>query len=696
MLHPVENVPAQKKCIIFALLLVIVFLAYSNTFDASWHLDDYANIAQDPRIHLNDLSPGSLWKTTCAFTDRPRDARPLARLSLAINWYFSRGDPFSYHVVNILSHVLTAFFLYLAGNLLLASPQLKGKYDRHRHFIVLLAVGFWAVNPIQTQAVTYIVQRMAGLAALFYVAGIYLYLKGRFAGASRRKIVFFVLCTISFIFGLASKENAAAFPMSLLLIEAAFFQDLSQKRVRRVLLGIFIGGMFFTFAAGVLVFFKGNPLKILNYDLRYFSPLQRVMTEPRILIYYLSQIFYPIPARLSIEHDIAVSTSLLHPWTTLPSIMIVSALVVGGVLGLKKYPLLGFAVLFFFLNHVIESSIIGLELVFEHRNYLPSLFLFFPVAAGFAKLLDYYRPRNRWLYRTLAGFILCLVVVLGAGTYVRNFAWSTEKTLWEDAVTKAPLSSRPWHNLALTHYERIGQPEKAMVLYRKALELEQKNDYHKSVVLGNMAANYYYRGHYNQALRYWKKSLEDNPGNPKTRFLLSLALIKLKKYREAAGHLDQLIARYPDKLEALNLRGVILLLENNYREALRYFKRCLQRNSWRPAIINAGAAFSLMGRNRRADMFFKMIKPGNPEDKIGMLWLAWNALKNGDPEAADGYLDRLMALNPVKDPKPWLASLLRDILYNDSIIVPQLDDAVFREQLMLKLEAKAGIVAQLN
>lgn len=695
-MHPVENVPAQKKYIIFALLLVIVFLAYSNTFHASWHLDDYANITQDPRIHLNDLSVESLWKTTCAFTERPRDARPLARLNLAINWYFSRGDPFSYHGVNILIHVLTAFFLYLAGTLLLASPRLKRKYFHHRYFIVLLAVALWAVNPIQTQAVTYIVQRMAALAALFYVVGIYFYLKGRLAQRTPGKFMFFGLCAFSFILGLASKENAAMFPLSLLLIEAAFFQDLAQKRVRHVLLGIFIGGMLFTFAAGVLVFFKGDPLKILNYDLRYFSPVQRVMTEPRILIYYLSQIFYPIPARLSIEHDIVVSTSLFHPWTTLPSIMMVSAFVVGGVLWLKKYPLLGFAVLFFFLNHVIESSIIGLELVFEHRNYLPSLFLFFPVAAGFAKLLDYYRPKNRWLYLTLAGFILCLVVALGAGTYVRNFAWSTEKTLWEDAVTKAPLSSRPWHNLAMTHYERIGQPEKAMVLYRKALELEQRNNYHKSVVLSNMAANYYYRGHYNQALRYWKKSLEANPSNPKTRFLLSLALIKLKKHLEAAGHLDQLIARYPDNVEVLNLRGVMLLLENNYGQALGYFKRCFQRNSWRPAIINAGAAFSLMGRNQRAEMFFKMIRPGNTEDKICTLWLAWNAMKNGDLQEADGYLDRLMALNPVKDPKPWLASLSRDILYNDSIIVPQLDDPVFREQLMLKLEAKAGKVSQLN
>lgn len=696
MVHPVENVPAQKKCVIFALFLVIVFLAYSNTFNASWHLDDYANIVQDPLIHLNDLSVGSLWKTTRAFTETPRDARPLARLTLAINWYFSRGDPFSYHVINILLHVLTAFFLYLAGALLLASPRLKGKYCHHRYFIVLLAVALWAVNPIQTQAVTYIVQRMAALAAFFYVVGIYFYLKGRLAQTAPGKFIFLVLCAFSFILGLASKENAAIFPLSLLLIEAAFFQDLSQKRVRRVLLGIFTGGMLFTFAAGVLVFFKGNPSKILNYDMRYFSPLQRVLTEPKILIYYLSQIFYPVPTRLSIEHDIEVSTSLFHPWTTLPSIMIVCAFVVVGVLWLKKYPLLGFAVLFFFLNHVIESSIIGLELVFEHRNYLPSLFLFFPVAAGFAKLLDYYRPKSRWLYLTLAGFIFCLVAALGAGTYVRNFAWRTEKTLWEDAVTKAPLSSRPWHNLALTHYERIGQPEKAMVLYRKALELEQRNKYHKAVVLGNMAANFYYRGHYNQAFRYWKKSLEDTPRNPKNRFLLSLALIKLKKYHEAAGYLDQLIARYPHNVKALNLRGVILLLENNYEDALRYFKRCLQRNAWRPAIINAGAAFSLMGRNRRADMFFKMIRPGNPEDKICMLWLAWNALKNGDPEEADGYLDRLMALNPDKDSKPWLASLSRDLLYNDSIIAPQLDDPVFREQLMLKLEAKAGKVAQLN
>ena len=109
----------------------------------------------------------------------------------------------------------------------------------------------------------------------------------------------------------------------------------------------------------------------------------------------MSQIFYPAPTRLSIEHDIAVSTSLIDPWTTLASVAVICALICLAVLQLRKRPLLSFAILFFFINHLIESSIIGLELIFEHRNYLASMFLFFPVAAGLKNLLDRYSERSR-------------------------------------------------------------------------------------------------------------------------------------------------------------------------------------------------------------------------------------------------------------------------------------------------------------
>ncbi|MGB5748221.1 MAG: hypothetical protein WBM69_14655, partial [Desulfobacterales bacterium] len=431
-------------------------------------MDDYANITHDARLRIQDLSIGTLWQTAVSFLEKLRDARPLARLTFALNWYFGQDDPFGYHVVNIVIHVLVAFFLFLTVAHLLTAPNIKDSYHRHRYFIALLSAVLWAINPIQTQAVTYIVQRMASLCTLFYVLGLYLYIRGRTAEVPSIKILFFAGCLFSFLGGLASKENAATLPMTLLLVEFLFFQDLSRQKSRWILIGAAIITGLAIFGLGLLLFFKGNLLGLLNYQLRYFSPVERLLTEPRIILLYLSQIFYSLPARLCIEHDIAVSTSLFSPWTTLPSILIIIGLIGIGLASIRKQPILSFAILFFFLNHMIESSIIGLELVFEHRNYLPSLFLFFPIAVGIRWLLEYYQKKNRYIYIALIVGVTGIIIGWSMGTYVRNFAWATEKTLWEDAIVKAPLSSRPWHNLAMTYYEPTGQPAKAMVLYRKA------------------------------------------------------------------------------------------------------------------------------------------------------------------------------------------------------------------------------------
>ena len=133
------------------------------------------------------------------------------------------------------------------------------------------------------------------------------------------------------------------------------------------------------------------------------------MTEPRVLCIYLSQLFYPVPTRLSIEHDIIYSTSLIRPWTTLPAILGVFFLI--GLAGrqMRRRPMLSFAILFFFLNHAVESSVLPLELIFEHRNYLPSMFLFVPVAIGLQRVLDFYRAKQSVLYPVLIAFIVLLV-----------------------------------------------------------------------------------------------------------------------------------------------------------------------------------------------------------------------------------------------------------------------------------------------
>jgi len=284
---------------------------------------------------------------------------------------------------------------------------------------------------------------MAALAAMFYILAIYLYIKARTSDITVKRNLLYFGCCISAVCAFASKENAATLPIALLLVEFLFFQDLSRKKSRNLFWGATIAAGLAIAGLGVLIFFRGDPQALLNYNVRYFSPVERLLTQPRVVLHYLSQIFYPVPTRLSIEHDIVVSASLFSPWTTLPAIILVCSLGGIGLYNIKRRPLLSLAVLFFFLNHVIESSVIGLELVFEHRNYLPSFFLFVPIAAGIMSLLDYYREKNQLIHRAIITFVVVIIAGFGAGTFIRNLAWQSEKSLWEDALAKAPGRSRP-------------------------------------------------------------------------------------------------------------------------------------------------------------------------------------------------------------------------------------------------------------
>ena len=304
---------------------------------------------------------------------------PLAFLSFALNGFFHYTDVTGYHVVNIIIHVITAFLLFVTVMKLFSTPHIAGISRGDVHFIALATALLWAVNPIQTQAVTYIVQRMASMAAMFYLLAVYFYLAARLKKRIDARMGYFTLCGLSYAFAIFSKENAALLPIALLFIEFIFFRDIRDLRVKRTFILCLFAVVFFVILMGVFLF--GNPFGFLKgYPYRTFTPLQRLLTEPRVLVFYLSQIFYPIPMRLSVYHDFPVSTSLFQPWTTLPSIILILVLLGFAFLWMSRRPVLSFAIFFFFFNHIIESSVIGLELVFEHRNYLPSLFLFMPVA----------------------------------------------------------------------------------------------------------------------------------------------------------------------------------------------------------------------------------------------------------------------------------------------------------------------------
>lgn len=644
------------RSIAFILLFLMIVLIYWNSFDAAWHLDDRPNILNNRGLHITSLQPGSLIRTFFTAPDSGgtitnRLYRPIPCLTFAINWYFGKDEVFGYHVVNILVHILTAYLLFLTILNILKSPNLIKHYQGQENFIAFLAAVLWAINPVQVQAVTYIVQRMASMAAMFYIMGIYFYVKTRLSQYPLQRILLLFSCVLSFIFALGSKQNTVTLPFVLLLIEIICFQDLSLQGVRRVFWGgSIVGGMLLVFL-GAWLFVPGNPFLIIEgFQSRPFSLYERLLTEPRIVLFYLSLIFYPLPHRLSIEHDIIVSTSLFEPWTTLPAILFHLLLISIGLSQIKKRPLLALAILFFYLNHVIESTVIPLELIFEHRNYLPSLFLFLPVAVGFKKLMDSYAKKSQSFRSVLACLSVLIIIGIGAGTYIRNMAWATEKALWEDAMHKAPNSHRPLHNLAWAYYTRIGQYDKAIELYKKSLNLRTNNNSANPIALSNLALLYVHKKNYQKASELWQNALERLPGNDVIRHRYVIGLIEMKNWNAALDNLNQLMTRHPAHFDYNYLKGYVLLNQNQYDAALQYFEHCLNLVSEnQQALLGAGICNNLMGHYERAEAIFSRVLKFAPDDDLTLLWLVETNLSVGDKPDVDRYLKELLKIIPPEE-----------------------------------------------
>ena len=635
---------------------VVIALIYANSFNASWHLDDRPNILNNKGLHITNLHPGTLMRT---FFTSPHSGgtitnqlyRPIPCLTLALNWYFGKDNVFGYHVVNILIHILTTYFLYLSILNLLTSPNLKDHYGGREHLIAFIAAALWAVNPIQTQAVTYIVQRMASMAAMFYILSLYLYIKTRQSQHSRRRIVLLLGCIGSFILALGSKQNTATLPLAVVLIEIIGFQNLSLPATRRIFgVGSIAGGLVLV-VLSVWLFVPNNPFALVSgFADRPFTLHERLLTEPRIVLFYLSLIFYPLPNRLSIEHDITVSTSLFEPWTTLPAIMFHLIVIGIGFSQIKKRPLVALAILFFYLNHVIESTVIPLELIFEHRNYLPSAFFFLPIAAGFSKLLDYYTEKNRAFRSVLAGFLIFLIIVIGAGTYVRNMAWATEKTLWEDALHKAPNSHRPYHNLAWAHYAKVGQYDRAIELYEKSLGLRTNNNFANPTAMSNVALLYVQKENFKKAIELWQEALNIYPDYDVVRYRYVIGLIEMKDWHDAMLQLQQLMAKQPNNFDYKYLKGYIYLNQKKYQSALQYFEQCLSLIAENhQALIGAGICHNLMGDYERAEAIFRRILKHTPNDDLALLWLVETNLIVGDQPDVNRYLEELLKIVPSKE-----------------------------------------------
>jgi hypothetical protein len=228
-------------------------------------------------------------------------------------------------------------------------------------------------HPIQTQSVTYIVQRMSSMAGMFYLLSLVLYIKGRLS-AGRPRVLYFGGMALSYLLGVFSKENVAILPLFIALSEFYFFQKLDVSPKGRKILFSLAGVLLIIGIFGLIIWGRRYINVIIEgYEYRTFTMSERVLTQFRIVLYYVTLLIYPHPSRLNLDYDFPVSKTILDPITTLISILIVAGIVGYGIWTAKKRPVLSFFILWYFGNLVIESSIFPLEMAYEHRLYLPAV-----------------------------------------------------------------------------------------------------------------------------------------------------------------------------------------------------------------------------------------------------------------------------------------------------------------------------------
>lgn len=382
---------------------------YANSLHAPFVFDDLQNIAANPLLQVSDWSFAALRR---AAFESP-SPRPIANLSFVLSWAQGGGDPFPFHVFNVAVHIVNAWLVgLLAWRVLSDSARVSGRpLDRRRRFAVATTAALLFVShPVATQAVTYSVQRMTSLAVGFSLLAFLAYLRGRDAPAGGRRRAWWSAAALAWVLALGSKQIAAPLPLLAIAYEWFFRQDLSRawlRHSRAWLLAI---------AAAVLAAVAAVALWhdfALQYDHRSYDLVERQLTQFRVLCFYLGLIAFPAPWRLNLTHDFEVSHSLVDPLSTAFALLGLVGLAAAGVLVARRERLLAFTILWFFVTLAIESSIIALELVYEHRLYLPMVLIAILVADTIFRLSS---PR------LAPAIAISLLVVAGLST------WTVERT----------------------------------------------------------------------------------------------------------------------------------------------------------------------------------------------------------------------------------------------------------------------------
>ncbi|HXW69392.1 MAG TPA: tetratricopeptide repeat protein [Dissulfurispiraceae bacterium] len=624
----------NKTVLHIVLIAVLGILAYSNTFSVPFMFDDKAPNGQiEDNLMIRDLGnfclalKGHDFGGTEGYIFVPR--RFVGYLSFALDYKIHGLNLAGYHIVNLVIHIATALLVYFLVLLTFRTPFFHdSRFTTHdsRPLIAFFSAALFVSHPIQTEAVTYIVQRFTSLAAMFYLLSLVFYIKARLLTSSKKPFAFhlmpfafFILSFLSAFLAMMTKEIAFTLPVIVLLYELMFFRHTFK---RSLLLSVITGAI--VISASVVVLgvsggSLGNMLSDLGQKTRLETNIPRwdyLMTQMRVVTTYVRLLFWP--ANQNLDYDYPVSHSLLSlpVFLSFAFLFLLFGLGIYLVMGKRQRAignrikakskeggdsnftpqnaerrtlyaerLMGFGILWFFITLSVESSVIPIaDVIYEHRMYLPSVGAFIALTVFIFTIVARSNPR---FFSYASAGLLCIVVIFCVATYKRNMVWQNEMTMWEDIVSKSPQKARALNNVAAIDIDRH-QPEAALEYLKRSLAA----DPNYMDAYRNLANAYLDLGVYDKALAVYKKLLEAEPKNTDALANIATVYIKTGNYDAARDTALQALAinpRFPDAY--VNLSAAYRKL-GRYDDALKAVNQALMiRPDFAPAHNNLGLIY---------------------------------------------------------------------------------------------------------
>ena len=573
-----------------AILALAAAIAYSNSLHVPLVYDDHDAIDSNPTIRR-------LWPLTQSMWPPPlttASGRPVVNFSLAVNYALGELEPRGYHVFNIAVHALSGLVLFGLVRRTLRLRRLRGRLGRHCFALALAAAGVWTLHPLQTESVTYVIQRAESLMGLFFLLTMYCALR---AWARRARWLWAVAAMLFCAMGMASKEVMAVAPVMVVLYDRVFM-GAPRRAFRRILrrrwmIYAMLAATWAILAVMVLTSPRGQSA---GFHFKDLSPLDYLRTQFGVVLYYLRLSVWPHP--LVMDYNWPVARQVTE---YLPQAIAVGTLVIATLYGLARRKALGFLGAWFFLILAPSSSIIPIitEVASEHRMYLPlaAVVLLAVVAVFMAG-----QVLLKWLLRPAApravglglGTLLVLAACVTSGyvTYHRNIDYRSEPALWANNLRWRPDNYKALSNyaaamVAQAEAQKLDPPQMATCLREARSRLEEavrlKPDYFPA--MSNLGSVYLKLGDYVKAYEYCSEAIRLKEDFAEAHSNLGDVLSRLHRTVEAAAHYRRAIELNPASYSAMHSLAWILAAHpdpnvRNGKEALKLALQVAQHDQY--------------------------------------------------------------------------------------------------------------------